>query len=139
MSPTGCNPNWDSIILRRLFASCSNWSKTGKNEKIPVKTVITFLFLLFFSKKIRRAHRACVAVISPSWQPKTDASSLFNSQSKMSNLSFTSQKIFLPVFYLFIRYIEGRRYLAACYPTYFRVTMRLQHLPCLNSYSFLSF
>ena len=51
MSPTWRNPNWDSIILRTLFASCSNWSKTGKKWKIPVKTVITFLFLLFFQKK----------------------------------------------------------------------------------------
>jgi hypothetical protein len=51
----------------------------------------------------------------------------------MSNLSFTSKKQFLPVFYLFIRYIEGRRYLAICYPTYFCVAKLFQPYPCLYS------
>ncbi len=48
-------------------------------------------------------------------------------------------KQYLPVFYLCIRYIEVRMYLAICYPTYFRVAIRLHSFPCLNSYSFLSF
>jgi hypothetical protein len=55
----------------------------------------------------------------------------------MSNLSFTSKKQNLPVFYLCIRYIEVRMYLAICYPTYFRVAIPFQPSPCLNSYSFL--
>jgi hypothetical protein len=55
----------------------------------------------------------------------------------MSNLSCTSKKV-LPVFYLCVRYIEGRRYLATCYPTYFRALILFRRLPCLHSYSFLS-
>jgi hypothetical protein len=45
MTPTGRNPNWDSIILRTLFTSRLYWSKTGKNSKNPVKTVITFFII----------------------------------------------------------------------------------------------
>jgi hypothetical protein len=45
MSPTGRNPNWDSIILRTLFASCLNWSKTGKNSNNPVKNRYKFVTL----------------------------------------------------------------------------------------------
>ena len=51
MSPTGRNPNWDSIILRTLFASCLNWSKTGKNSKNPVKNRYNFFFYFFFQNK----------------------------------------------------------------------------------------
>jgi hypothetical protein len=57
----------------------------------------------------------------------------------MSNLSFTSKINNLPAFYLCIRYIEGQRYLAICYPTYFRVAKLFQPSPCLYSDSFPSF
>ncbi len=56
----------------------------------------------------------------------------------MSNRSFTSKTKVLPVFYLCIRYIKGRRYLAICYPTYFRVAKLFQPFPCLYSYYFPS-
>ena len=36
-----------------------------------------------------------------------------------------------------IRYIQVRMKLRIYYPTYFRVAVRLQPFPCLNSYSFL--
>ncbi len=55
----------------------------------------------------------------------------------MSSLSFTSKNKNLPVFYLCIRYIEIRMYLAIYYPTYFRVAIPLQPSPCLHSYSFM--
>ncbi len=55
----------------------------------------------------------------------------------MSNLSFTSKKINLPVFYLCLRYIEVQMYLAICYPTCFCVEITLQPFSCINSYSFL--
>ena len=61
---------------------------------------------------------------------------LFNYSSNMSNLSFTSKKINLPVFYLCLRYIEVQMYLAICYPTCFCVAITLQPFSCLNSYSF---
>jgi hypothetical protein len=54
----------------------------------------------------------------------------------MSNLSFTSKKQSLPVFYLCIRYIVVRMYLAICYPTYCRVANPFQPSPCPNSYYF---
>ena len=50
--------------------------------------------------------------------------------------TFTSKKQNLPVFYLCIRYIEVRMYLAICYPTYFCVAIILQPFSCLNSYSY---
>jgi hypothetical protein len=56
---------------------------------------------------------------------------------KLTNLSFASKNKSLPVFYLFIRYIEVRMYLAICYPTYCCVAIPFQPSPCLNSYSFL--
>jgi hypothetical protein len=52
MSPTGRNRNWDSIILRTLFASCLNWSKTGKKSKNTVKNRYNFFFFNFLKKKI---------------------------------------------------------------------------------------
>ena len=55
----------------------------------------------------------------------------------MSDLSFTSKKLNVPVFYLCIRYIQVRMYLAICYPTYFRVAIPFQPFPCPNSYYFL--
>jgi hypothetical protein len=51
--------------------------------------------------------------------------------------SISSKKQNLPVFYLCIHYIEVRRYLAICYPTYFCVAITLQPFSCLHSYSFM--
>jgi hypothetical protein len=51
MSQTGRNPNWASILLRTLFASCLNWSKTGKNSKNPVKNRYNFFFYFFLKNK----------------------------------------------------------------------------------------
>ena len=66
MSPTGRNPNWDSIILRTLFASCLNWSKTGKIAKqIRYKSVITKFIFNKIKKTIRHTDQACVAVSLP--------------------------------------------------------------------------
>jgi hypothetical protein len=137
MSLIGRNPNWDSIILWTLFASCLYWSKTGKIAKIRYKSVITQFIFNKIKKKIRHTDHTCVAVSLPYWQPKTHASYLFNYSSNMSYLSITSKKRNIPVFYLCIRYIEVRMYLAICYPTCFCVANPLQSFSCLNSYSFL--
>ena len=47
----------------------------------------------------------------------------------MSNLSFTSKKQNVPVFYFCIRYIEVRMYLAICYPTCFCVAIATLLVP----------
>jgi hypothetical protein len=46
--------------------------------------------------------------VCPNGSQKTHAPSLFNSSSKMTNLSFTSKTVHLPIFYLCIRYIVVR-------------------------------
>jgi hypothetical protein len=59
--------------------------------------------------------------------------------SKLRNTYFTSKILKLPVFLFIIRYIEARKHLTICYPTYFHVANLLQPSPCLNSYAFLYF
>jgi hypothetical protein len=59
MSLTGRNPNWDSIILRTLSASCLYWSKTGKNSKNPVKKRYNFFKKKFVTLTMHVLRSIC--------------------------------------------------------------------------------
>ena len=121
MSPTGRNPNWDSIILRTLFASCLNWSKTGKNSKNPVKNRYNFFFLIVFQKKFvtltmhvlrsvcltgsqKQMHLACLTH-NPKWvicllPAKPKFYRYFTYVSVISRAGGTLQYAILPIFVL---------------------------------------
>ncbi len=47
-----CHPHWDSIIVRTFPISSSKTSKTGKNQKIQYKSVITKKSVIFEKSKI---------------------------------------------------------------------------------------
>ena len=134
MSPTGRNPNWDSIILRTLFASCSNWSKTGKKWKIPVKTVITSFFYFFFQNKFVTLTMHVLRSVCPNGSQKHMHLACCTPYPKWV-ICLLLAKTLLPVFYLCI---DVRINLAICFPTQKCVVVLLQPFPSLNSYSFLS-
>ena len=120
MSLTGSNPNWDSIILRTLFASCLNWSKPGKIAKKK--------------KKIVTLTRHVLRSVCPNGSQKHMHLACCTPYPKWVNCLLLAKKV-LPVFYLCI---EVRINLAICFPTQNCVVVLLQPFPSLNSYSFLS-
>jgi hypothetical protein len=114
-------PDWDSIILSSPTNSSSKWSKTGtgKNSRNPVKNRYNFCFF----KKIKNKKFVTLTMhVLRSVCP--------NGSQKQMHLACLTPN---PKFYLCIRYIEFSRYLAICYPTYFRVAKLFQPYPFLYS------
>jgi hypothetical protein len=111
------------FYLQHLFRR-QNGPKPVKFENKLYKTVITF----FLNKKLKKIVTLTMHVLR---------SVCPNGSQKHMHLACLTLHL-LPVFYLCIRYIEGRTYLAICFPTYFRVTKLFQPSPCLYSHSFPS-